>query len=208
VPLDFDRRHSGSINLDYRTPVGYGPSLGDDVHPFEKTGLSLLFSFNSGIPYTKSVITNPFFGGVTEVRPLGTINGATTPWNFRMDLKLDRSFSLGPVSLVASLSVLNLLNADNVVSLDRITVPRNLGGGGFGIDNAGNIAGVYRGTGLPDNSGWLETQEGHAWIAANPTHEVNGVTYTDPVAYFKAREANPANFGIPRQVRLGLRVEY
>lgn len=200
VPLDFDRRHVGSLNIDYRT----APS---DESIFSKAGASLLFTFNSGVPYTKSVITNPFFGGVTEVRPTGAINSATTPWSFRFDLKLDKGFSIGPVDLVASLSVLNLLNTKNVVGVDRIG-----GSGGIfnsdGIDAAGTTPGVYRGTGLPDNSGWLQTLEGQAWLAANQTAVVNGVTYTDPERIFKLRENNPSNFGIPRQIRLGLRLEY
>ncbi|MDH3251310.1 MAG: TonB-dependent receptor [Ignavibacteria bacterium] len=200
VPLDFDRRHVGSVNIDYRT-------TSEETSIFRRTGLSLLFTFNSGVPYTKSVITNPFFGGVTEVRPVGPINGATTPWSFRFDLKIDKGFSLGPVDLVAYLSVLNLLNAANVVGVDRVG-----GSGGVanpdGIDPAGSTPGVYRGTGLPDYSGWLQTLEGQAWIAANPTALVNGVTYTDPEQVFRNREVNPTNFGIPRQIRLGLRLEY
>ena len=200
VPLDFDRRHVGSINLDYRT----SPT---DKSILQKAGASLLFTFNSGVPYTKSVITNPFFGGVTEVRPIGPINGATTPWTFRFDLKIDKGFSLGPVNLVASLAILNVLDADNIVGVDRVG-----GTGGVfnadGIDPAGSTPGVYRGTGLPDNSGWLETLEGQAWLASNQTSVVNGITYTNPAQVFQNRENNPSNFGIPRQIRLGLRLEY
>jgi len=200
VPLDFDRRHVGSVNIDYRT----SPT---DKSIFQKAGASLLFTFNSGVPYTKSVITNPFFGGVTEVRPVGPINGATTPWAFRFDLKLDKGFTLGPLDFVVSLSVLNVLDADNVVGVDRTGFAGGIASP-TGIDPAGTITGVYRGTGLPDNSGWLETQEGQAWIAANQTSVVNGITYTNPVQVFKNRENNPTNFGIPRQIRLGLRLEY
>jgi outer membrane receptor protein involved in Fe transport len=200
VPLDFDRRHVGSIQVDYRTPQSEGGIFGN-------AGAALLFSFNSGVPYTQSVITNPFFGGVTEVRPVGPINGATTPWNFRFDLKLDKGFTLGPVDLIASLSVLNVLDADNVVGVDRLG-----SSGGVqnfdGVDPAGSTPGVYRGTGLPDNSGWLETLEGQAWLAANQTAVVNGVTYTNPAQVFRNRENNPTNFGIPRMIRFGLRLQY
>ncbi|HEX9655892.1 MAG TPA: hypothetical protein VGB89_03120, partial [Bacteroidota bacterium] len=77
-----------------------------------------------------------------------------------------------------------------------------------GIDPAGSTPGVYRGTGLPDNSGWLETLEGQAWLASNQTSVVNGITYTNPAQVFQNRENNPSNFGIPRQIRLGLRLEY
>ncbi len=189
APLDFDRRHSGSINVDYRVGEGFGPKLGS-VYPFEQLGLNLLFTFNSGIPYTQSVITNPFFGGVTEIRPTGAINGATTPWNFRFDLALDRGFKIGDLNLVGTLSVINVLDADNAVG---VYVARR---GGAALENE---TGVYRGTGLPDNSGWLGTPSGQLWA------EQNG---PEAVRLFKDREANPENFGLPRQIRLGLRLEY
>jgi len=183
APLDFDRRHVGSINIDYRLPENGGPKWGD-VFIFERTGLNLLFSFTSGVPYTRSVIYNPFFGGVTEVPPTGGINQAYTPWTTRLDFRLDRGFSVGPLNMTASIYVLNALNAKNV----------------FGNGYAGGIAGtVYRGTGQPDNSGWLSTREGQEWAALNGP---------EAVSVFKARENDPSNFGIPRQIRLGLRIEY
>jgi len=183
APLDFDRRHVGSINIDYRLPENGGPKWGD-VFIFERTGLNLLFSFTSGVPYTRSVIYNPFFGGVTEVPPTGGINQAYTPWTTRLDVRLDRGFSVGPLNMTASIYVLNALNAKNV----------------FGNGYAGGIAGtVYRGTGQPDNSGWLSTREGQEWAALNGP---------EAVSVFKARENDPSNFGIPRQIRLGLRIEY
>lgn len=205
-PLDFDRRHIGSVNLDYRTGAAEGPAFGD-VHPFENTGISMLFSFNSGVPYTKSNIYNPFFGGTTEIRPTGGLNQAYTPWNFRFDLRVDRTFDLGPVDLIASLAVLNLLDADNVGSVARLP------GGGLGTTGATGVAqagvnvGVYRGTGEPDNSGWLSTEQGLAFLRDNAPVVVDGRTLY-PGDVFRAREANPANYGIPRQLRFGLRIEY
>jgi len=77
-PLDYDRTHSGSINADYRLPQNEGPSIGD-IYPFENMGVNLLFTFNSGIPYTQSEIYEPFFGGATEILPTGGINQATSP---------------------------------------------------------------------------------------------------------------------------------
>jgi outer membrane receptor protein involved in Fe transport len=189
APLDYDRRHAGSVNVDYRLGEGMGPKLGD-MYLLERTGLNLLFTFNSGIPYTRSEVTNPFFGGVAEIKPTGAINGATTPWNFRFDLNLNRSFKVGPVDLVAFLSVINLLDADNVVS---VYVARR---GGAALENE---TGIYRGTGLPDNSGWLATRDGQVWAQTNGP---------EAVRLFKEREANPENFGVPRQVRVGLRLEY
>jgi outer membrane receptor protein involved in Fe transport len=188
APLKFDRRHHGSLNIDYRTPAEDGPMIGG-FYPLERTGLNLLFTFNSGVPYTRSVITNPFFGGVTEVLPTGGVNQATGPWSFRFDLRVDRGFTVGPLDFIASLDIINLLDADNVVSVYEERRGRNF---------LENEVGIYRGTGEPDNSGWLSTPEGQTWAADNGP---------EAVAIFKAKENNPENFGVPRQIRLGLRLE-
>lgn len=183
-PLDFDRRHVGSLNLDYRLPANEGPKLGD-IFIFERTGINLLFSFTSGVPYTRSVIFNPFFGGVTEVPPAGGVNQAYTPWTSRIDLRVDRSFTAGPLNMTVSLYVLNALNSKNVF--------------GNGYSAAGLAGTIYRGTGEADNSGWLSTREGQEWA---------GRYGQEAVDVFTAREHDPANYGIPRQLRLGLRIEY
>lgn len=189
APLDFDRRHTGSVSLDYRLGVGEGPLLGS-YHFLEKTGINLLYTFNSGVPYTRTLPYNPFFGGVTEVPPTGALNQAYTPWNSRLDVRVDKGFNLGSLNLIASVVVLNTLNAKNVFGIGYV---------GSAAPAVAGSAGIYRGTGQPDNSGWLDTKEGREWAALNGP---------EAVEIFKARENDPANFGIPRQVRLGLRLEY
>ncbi|MGD0337919.1 MAG: TonB-dependent receptor [Bacteroidota bacterium] len=178
--LDFDRRHSGSINLDYRLGTEEGPKVGD-IYPLEQFGVNLLFVFNSGVPYTPSVVYNPWFG-TTSIQPIGQINSAYTPWNFRFDLRVDRAFKAGPFNLIASLTVLNLLDTKNVVA-------------------------VWRATGMPNSTGWLSTLAGQQW-AEGVTHESPTGVVLDPATAFSTREADPTNYGIPRQIRLGIRVEY
>jgi hypothetical protein len=67
------------------------------------------------------------------------------------------------------------------------------------ITDAKNEVTVFRGTGEADNTGWLSTASGQAWAA------LNGPT---AVELYKKMEQNPGNYGIPRQFRLGFRVEY
>jgi hypothetical protein len=62
-----------------------------------------------------------------------------------------------------------------------------------------NVYNVYRGTGEPSNTGWLASREGMEWAAQNgPEAE----------QIFKDREANPANYGVPGQMRFGIRIFY
>jgi outer membrane receptor protein involved in Fe transport len=64
-----------------------------------------------------------------------------------------------------------------------------------------NAVTVYRSTGDEFSSGFLETPAGRNAIAGA----------ADPVAFvndYKALEQNPANFGVPRQIRLGLKVNF
>ena len=60
------------------------------------------------------------------------------------------------------------------------------------------IVNVYPFTGDVDNNGYLDTADGQKW-QANATEE--------EIALYKKRENNPFNYGAPRQIRLGARIE-
>jgi outer membrane receptor protein involved in Fe transport len=173
APLDFDRRHNGSLNVDYRFLADEGPTM-FGVRPLERFGLDAMFVFNSGVPYTQSVLYAPFEFGTTEIRPTGGVNQAYTPWNFRLDLKLDKTFVYDKISANVYIWWINVLGAKNVFN-------------------------VWRGTGEANNSGYLSTQEGQDWAAANGPQAVS---------LFKAREADPSNYGVPGQMRFGIRLYY
>jgi outer membrane receptor protein involved in Fe transport len=174
-PLDFDQRHTGSISVDYRLGKGQGPVF-SNIRPFENFGLNMFFNFNSGRPYTKlRVISEPFWGGATGNRPLSAINANYSPYNWYVDLKVDRTFNLPmfDTRLNVYVWVLNLFETENVVN-------------------------VYPFTGDADSNGWLESPDGQQWQA--------GAT-ADEVELYKKREKNPFNYGPPRQIRLGVRLE-
>jgi len=135
MPLDFEQRHTGSLNLDYRFGKTEGPTF------LHNTGANLMLSFNSGHPYTLMQVFNtmPFTGrydntNVSET-PVSAVNSQTTPWVFRIDLKLDKKFYIGNIQLTAYAWALNLLNTENV-------------------------ADVWITTGLPDDTGYLGTTSG------------------------------------------------
>lgn len=174
-PLDFDQRHTGNINLDYRLGEDQGPAFGN-FRPFENFGINVLFSYNSGRPYTKvRVISEPFWGGGTGLRPLSAINANYSPWNYMVDMKIDKTFKLPVLNsrLNVYLWILNVLNTENAIN-------------------------VYPFTGDVDNNGWLESPDGRRWQETATPEEVE---------LYKKREKNPFNYGAPRQIRLGIRLE-
>ncbi|MCK5739138.1 TonB-dependent receptor, partial [bacterium] len=87
-PLDYEQRHTATVNLDYRF-------ANDEAGIFENSGLNVLFSYNSGRPFTMSEVRNtlPFTGRYDNDisnTPVSSVNGALTPMNYRMDLKINK----------------------------------------------------------------------------------------------------------------------
>ncbi len=165
MPLDFEQRHSGALNVDYR--------MGN-------TSINTLFSFTSGNPYTRMQTFNTMpFGGrydndrISEV-PIAAVNAMNSPWTSRLDLRVDHTISLGPASVSVYLWVLNLVNTRNVIN-------------------------VWITTGLADDIGYLSTSSGKDfWAGATPAEKDN----------FLMRQMDYNNYGIPRQIRLGVKVAF
>jgi outer membrane receptor protein involved in Fe transport len=139
-PLDFDQRHTGTINFDYRfgstdVPKGFAGEI------LKNLGLNLLFSFNSGRPYTARTLPTEAFNfslgsGNDEGAALTTKNGITWQWNLRLDLKLDKTVNIWKTNWNFYVYVINLLNTEL-------------------------INGVYGSTGTPDDNGYLSTPNGN-----------------------------------------------
>jgi hypothetical protein len=144
-PEDFEQQHRGTLNLDYRLFEKDGPEvLG--IYPLERLGVNLLFTVYSGHPFTQSKIqnTNPHDGRYDNdisTTPVSAVNGGTTPWNYRFDLKLDRTFMLpAGLSMNWYVWVINVLNTRSVVD-------------------------VWTTTGLADQTGYLQTTAGKQYYA-------------------------------------------
>jgi len=168
APLDFDQRHTGVINATFFVPE-------NDFGLLEMSSLTVLYSFNSGRPYTPLQAQNIVPGGESNLGDTkGYVNSAYGPGSNRIDLKLEKSFKLfEDFYLSPYLWVENLLGTENAVI-------------------------VYRSTGSPYSSGYLSTEEGKARAA-----QVAG--YAED---YKALELNPFNFGIPRTIKLGVKVRF
>ena len=188
LPVGTDVRHRISGALDYRFARNPGPSLklGEKtIHPLKEFGANVSYQITSGRPFTRNSDPVPsVLGGVNIVnRVQGTPLGNRLPWTYRIDLRLDKNFTLGGKvreeggkSRVYGFNVyLLLLNALNTQ----------------------NIMGVYRYTGLPEDDGFLSSDSGEQFT----------VTQIDPTAFvsqYLARLANPNNYSIPRRIRLGI----
>lgn len=166
APLDFDQRHTGTVNIGFSTGK-------DEYGVLENVSATLLASFNSGRPYTPLESQNLLAGQTNFGDTKGYVNSATGPGNFSINLRLEKSFYLGKLALTPYVWVENLLDADNVVT-------------------------VYQSTGDPYTTGFLQTPVGIASAAGRP----------DYVSDYIAFERDPGNFGVPRQIRLGLRAHF
>ncbi|MBM4157378.1 MAG: TonB-dependent receptor [Ignavibacteria bacterium] len=140
-PLDYDQRHTGNINLDYR--------FGDDDVPqgvlgdvLKNLGLNVLFSFNSGRPYTArdaSYTWNGYGGDIIY----SSKNEVYTKWNFRLDLRLDKTVRIWKTNWNFYFYVINALNTEIVND-------------------------IFEGTGKPDDNGYTTTPTGASKFVTDP----------------------------------------
>lgn len=179
--LDFDQRHTFYANIDYRFKGGdkyFGPKIGNfDV--LAHTGLSLSINANSGRPYTRKTIPGGIGAGFQDRITNGSVNGARKPWNFRVGLKIDRSFVIGkesknPIHLNVYLRVTNLFNTQNILNL-------------------------YSTTGSPTDDGFLASSHGAGYASSQPqSYEM----------LYNLRMNDPRNISRPRRIFLGLRFAF
>jgi hypothetical protein len=121
-PLTFTQKHRGSILLDYR----FGQDDGGPI--LERLGANLIFTFNSGHPFTRSYgdygQASPGYTGIDfesdtrARRPSEPINESTTPWVYNFDFRLDKTFDiLDYASVNVYFEVLNLFDTKNTINV-------------------------------------------------------------------------------------------
>jgi outer membrane receptor protein involved in Fe transport len=175
--LDFNQTHRGTLNIDYRFGMDDGPEFGG-VHPLERLGLNVLFQFNSGHPYTR-VDENSYDN---RRQPIEVLNESTTPWNFQIDARLDKTVSIAGLNVNFYIWVINLLDTKNVTD-------------------------VWMQSGSASDDGYLSTVTGKQQLQ---TYQAYGDVYADLYRdyYYQAYLMNAALYGPPRQVRVGLRLDF
>ncbi len=185
-PFSYDERHRFAFTADYRYGSGKqynGPRIGGK-NIFANTGLNIQLITASGRPYSQGLTIVRFDGSGYK----GAINGARLPWNFNMDLRLDRQIAItkpeakNRLNLNVYLRVQNLLNTKSVI-------------------------GLYRGSGDPRDDGYLTSSRGK--------NEINNTINTygrDNLHYFldayNWQLLNPDNFTLPRRIYVGAIFEF
>lgn len=181
APLSFDQRHNIVGVFDFRTRKGEGPKWGD-FFLFENFGANAVVQAGSGTPYSPQKVFNEVTLAAISPIPDGPRNSQYSPWTLNIDLKVERTFNVRAYKLSAYVWIKNLLDRDNVYS-------------------------VYEGTGTPDNTGWLQTDEGATWLAGDVATSADPTGYTGAEKY-EFKENNPQNYGNPRQILAGLRFSF
>jgi hypothetical protein len=193
IPLDYNQTHRGSIFLDYSFDPGDGGAI------LENSGINVLFTFNSGHPFTYSQTSglgqsSAWTGGLTPIgtgdtrgrRPIGPINSASTPWVYNIDLRVHKTVDIWNLECDFYISVQNLLNTKNVVN-------------------------VYDKTGNAFDDGFLNSEEGQNIIAGSRYTErfadlYRAINYGNRQAAFNVYGYDL--FGAPRQLRVGVLINY
>jgi hypothetical protein len=200
-PLQFNQTHRGTVNVDYR----FGQDDGGPI--LERLGANLLFQFNSGHAYTKALASSspgqvaPDEAGLLADddprtrKPDGSINSSTTPWVFQLDLRLDKTVTIGGLFDVNFyVYVQNLLNTKNILN-------------------------VYSRSGNAEDDGFLSNPDlSSAIVAANGPRYValyQALNNVNRQHYWNRQLGNANNafgggdiYGTPRQVRFGLNIVY
>jgi len=192
TPLDFNQKHRGTVNLDYR----FGR---DEAGPiFNRFGANVLFTFSSGHPYTRVYYppggqVNAYDAGVDYMldtrsrQALEPINASSTPWTYNVDLRLDKAFDItADLEGMVYLRVTNLFNTKNVINVFQAT---------GSADDDGHL-------GNPDYSqAFIRANGGENYIDMYKAVNLeNGQAYLDQVGL--------ELFSQPRQIMLGIKLTY
>jgi hypothetical protein len=185
-PFNYDQRHRIILVTDYRFGGGSdynGPRI-KDFEVFGNTGFNFIANLGSGTPYTPQQFATPVTGEITPSTE-GTINGARLPWQFTVDFNADRNFNLqfgkdGEKKRTASLNV--YLWVTNLL-------------------NTRNIRGVHRFTGIAEDDGYLASAQAQQLIQQQNDSD----SFRN---YYSMFVNDPNRLGQPRQVRLGVRLDF
>jgi len=185
IPLDFDQRHAISAVVDYHYGSGkdYDGPVWFGAKVFQNAGANIMLSAGSGTPYSKqSNITQEAASGINDRSTLmGSLNGSRLPWQFRINMKLNKEFEIKwnekrSSYLNVYFQVQNLMDAQNIIS-------------------------VYRATGNPEDDGYL--------TSAAAQNSIESRNDPDSFRYLYSLAVNdPNHYSLPRMFKLGMSLQF
>jgi outer membrane receptor protein involved in Fe transport len=185
IPLSYDQRHAISASVDYHYSEGkdYNGPVWFGAKVFENAGANMTLSAGSGTPYSKqSNITQEAADGINDRSTLeGSLNGSRLPWQFRINMKVNKEFEIKWNEKKSSylnvyLQVQNLLDAKNIIT-------------------------VYRATGNAEDDGYLTSSAAQNAINAKNDPEAFRYLYSLAVN-------NPNHYSLPRMLRAGISIQF
>ena len=195
-PLDFNKAVTGNFNLDYRFSA-------DESSPvLQSLGLSALMTFASGHPYTlgqgKGNNVGSLEGDARFRAPIEPLNNSTTPWTYQLDVRLDKTVSLfDKLKANFYIFVINVLDTRNVENVFLRT------GSAFddGFLNDQSLGGSLHPTQRQDYENMYRA------INLDYSQGLQNATGSQIFGGFQNATGNQL-FGPPRQIRVGIRLEY
>ncbi len=178
-PLDYDQTHKliGMFELDFRNKEGEGLSR---TSILDGLFLNLIVRVGSGLPNTPFQIFNDATLFPFNPIQIDTRNSRQGDWTATIDFKLEKTISQGNFDITSYVNVVNLFNR-------------------------ANESDVWNGSGLPNTTRWLTTQDGQAFIQANSQPDRTGLTGEQK---YQIKQQLPINYWNPRQYYFGLRVSF
>jgi hypothetical protein len=191
VPLSFDARHRFVANFDFRYGSGKdynGPKI-KNRNILENFGFNLVANAISGTPFSRQTFVTPdaAFGITGRTNLKGTINGSRLPWQFRVNLRVDKDFQIKH----------KMKEGENKEKFSSFNVYIQV----LNLLDARNIQGVYRFTGDPQDDGYLSSDLG----TQQTNNSINPASFID---LYTTSMQNPANFSLPRRTRLGIQFNF
>ena len=174
-PLNFDERHRIVTSIDYRYGSGgsyTGPRIGG-LDILSNFGVNLQAIAVSGRPYTARLASTEALEGAGTV---GSLNGARKPWNFTLNLRVDKNFNIGNnLGLNIYCRISNLLDQRNIID-------------------------VYEVTGSPEDDGYLAGTVGQGQLESIDSSLRELDSY---LASYQWRLLNPNFYSLPRRIYVG-----
>lgn len=193
-PLDFNQSITGNFNLDYRFSS-------DEASPVLRSlGLSALMTFGSGHPFTLGVGKGNSVGsleGDARFRsPIEPLNNSTTPWTYQVDVRLDKTITLfDKLKMNVYIFAINVFDTKNIQNVFLRT--------GSAFDD-GFLSDPTLGGSLHP----AQRQDYENMYRAINLDYYQGLQNASGAQGGSVEASGGHLFGPPRQIRVGVRLEY